>query len=97
MELVNKKTTTLNAQNTNNHQTRISSILLKLVSNIYIDQFVVTPVDKTNGNFTFLCNRFYVKVQIKELGIGSDAVSNNSDTYNMHDINDQLIINQHSD
>lgn len=41
MELVNKKTTTINAQNTDNCSTIISSILiLKIVFNINIDQFV---------------------------------------------------------
>ena len=41
MELVNTKTTTINAQNTKNYSTIISSILiLKLVFNINIDQFV---------------------------------------------------------
>lgn len=33
---------------------------------------------------------------MKELEIGPDGVSNNSYTYNKHDINDNLIINQHS-
>ena len=41
MELVNKKTTTINAQNTDSCSTKISSILiLKIVFNINIDQFV---------------------------------------------------------
>lgn len=33
---------------------------------------------------------------MKELEIGPDGVSNNSYTYNKHDINDNLMINQHS-
>ena len=33
---------------------------------------------------------------MKELEIGPDGVSSNSYTYNKHDINDNLIINQHS-
>ena len=33
----------------------------------------------------------------KKLVIGPDGVSSNSDTYNMHDINDDENINQHSE
>ena len=34
---------------------------------------------------------------IKELGIDPDGVSKNNDNYNMHGVNDKLIINQHTE
>lgn len=45
-------------------------------------------VDKTNRNVAFISKIFYIKASIKDAAIDPDDVSNNSDIYNMHDIND---------
>ena len=43
------------------------------------------------------CKCFYIEVVTKKLRIHPDGVWNNSATYNKHDINDQVAINEHSD
>ena len=44
----------------------------------------------------FFCKCFYIKLSVKELQIAPVGVSNNSsDTYNLHDITDHLMINQY--
>ena len=45
----------------------------------------------------FTCKHFNIEVLIKELGIDPYGVSNNRDAYNMHEFNDQVIINEHSE
>lgn len=49
------------------------------------DQLAVAPIDEPNKNGA-------VEVLIKELEIDPDGGSDNSDTYNMCDINNQHII-----
>lgn len=49
------------------------------------DQFPVALINKASGNFAFICKRFHIKM-LTELGIYTDGVSNNSDTYKMHGI-----------
>ena len=54
----------------------------------------------------FICKRFYIEVLIKELGmvyqtilaliIYRNGVLKNIDTYDMHDFNNQFIINEHN-
>ena len=53
------------------------------------DQLAVAPIDEPNKNGA-------VEVLIKELEIDPDGGSDNSDTYNMCDINNQHIITYHS-
>lgn len=38
---------------------------------------VVTPIDKVNGNDTFICQRFYVLALITELGLDQIKTSTN--------------------
>ena len=88
MELTNNRINTVKVQNNNNHPTEISSLRAT---------FVVAPVEKPIGNVAFICKSLYVDVLIKKLVIAPDRVSGNSDTYNVHDINDHENINQHSE
>ena len=60
------------------------------------DQFVVVPIDKANGNVLFICKCLYIEMLIKVLGTDQDGLSNSSGTYNMCDINDQVVINEYS-
>ena len=60
--------------------------MLKIVFDRYID--------KANGN-VFICKHLYIKVLIKQLGIGPDGTSQNCNTYNIYDINNHVTINQH--
>ena len=96
-ELVDNRVTTVKTRKNNNHPTGISSQNTTFIKNslqhIY-DQFVV-PFGKANGNVAFICKGFLIEVLVKELGIDSCGV-NNRGTYNMCDINDQVIINEHS-
>ena len=44
----------------------------------------------------FFCKCFCIELSVKELQIAPVGVSNNSsDTYNLHDITDHLMINQY--
>ena len=61
------------------------------------DQFVVAPIDRDNGHVAFICKHFYIELLIKKIGIDPNVVSNYSGTHNMLDIDDQLIINEHSE
>ena len=87
------------AQNTKNHPTETfllkGTFLRNNLQHIH-DQFAVSPIDKDNGNAAFICKRFYMRVLIKELGIGLGGTSSNNDNCNMHGIDDHLSINQHS-
>ena len=73
MELVNNRITSHKAKNLKNHPTETSFIKTTFLRNnlqhIY-DQFVVVRVEKANGNVAYICKRFYMKMLIKEPGIG---------------------------
>ena len=49
--------------------------------------YIITPIDKANGNIAFTCKRFYALTLLKELGIEPNNNVSTSDTYNM--INDK--------
>ena len=78
----------MKTQNINKYPTGTSilkiTIKIKDILPHTLDQFVVVPIKKANGNLTFIC----------KLGIFADGVSSNSDTYNMRDISGHLIIKQ---
>lgn len=57
------------------------------------DQFVVATIGESNGDVAFICKHFYIEVLIKELWIGPDEMLSKSNTYGMHDVNDNLPIN----
>ena len=73
MELVNNRITSHKAKNLKNHPTETSFIKTTFLRNnlqhIY-DQSVVAPIEKANGNVAYICKRFYMKMLIKEPGIG---------------------------
>ena len=97
MELIDNKIITLKTHNSNHHPTDTSSLKTTAVKNSIQqipDQFVVTPVDKANGNVAFIFKRFFIEVLLKELRMNPYGISNKSDTYDMGDINDQLLISQ---
>ena len=52
------------------------------------NKYVITPIDKANGNIAIICKRFYASILIKELDIGSN--NNNNPTY-------QQILDKYSD
>ena len=70
-------------------------IVKKSLDDIH-NKFVVAPIDKANGNVSFICKRFYVDVLIKELGINNINNENDITTYKEHNISDLQIINKHS-
>ena len=73
----------------NNH------IVKKSLDDIH-KKFVVAPIDKANGNVSFICKRFYIDVLIKELGINNINNENDITTYKEHNTSDLQIINKHS-
>ena len=83
MELVNNIITTLKVQTTKNHPNEFSLLKTTFFKNNlqYIhEEFVVTPIDNAHANVAFLYKGFYIEVLIKDLGIGKDGMSSNSDT-----------------
>ena len=38
-------------------------------------KYVITPIDKANGNIAFICKRYYALTIVKELGLNSDTGS----------------------
>ena len=38
-------------------------------------KYVITPIDKANGNIAFICKRYYALTIVKELGLDSDTGS----------------------
>ena len=51
-------------------------------------------IDEGKENIAFICKGFYIEVLVKELGTDTDGKSGNRDTYNVHDIDDWIIINK---
>ena len=85
---INNRIITLKMHNSNNNTTGnslLKTTFIKKSQHIHY-QFVVAPIDKANRNVAFICKRFYIEVLIEGLGIDTDGVSNNSDTYSMPDI-----------
>ena len=41
------------------------------------NEFVVTPIDKANGNVAFTCQQLYPLVLIKKLGLDQNTTSTN--------------------
>ena len=85
---INNRIITLKMHNSNNNTTGnslLKATFIKKSQHIHY-QFVVAPIDKANRNVAFICKRFYIEVLIEGLGIDTDGVSNNSDTYSMPDI-----------
>ena len=85
---INNRIITLKMHNSNNNTTGnslLKTTFIKKSQHIHY-QFVVAPIDKANRNVAFICKSFYIEVLIEVLGIDTDGVSNNSDTYSMPDI-----------
>ena len=51
-------------------------------------------IDKGKENVAFICKGVYIELLVKELGTDPDGKSDNRDTYNVHDIDDWIIINE---
>ena len=50
-------------------------------------QFVVTPIDKANGNVALICQRFYALVLIKERGLVLNKTGTNKTYITVHEAN----------
>ena len=48
---------------------------VKLSLSALRDRFVICPIDKATGNFSFVCKRFYATVLLKELGLKDGPLS----------------------
>ena len=90
---INNRIITVKTHNSNNNTTGNSLLKTTFIKRSQHKhyQFVVAPIDKANRNLAFICKRFYIEVLIEGLGINTDGVSNNSDTYSMPDIYVKLI------
>ena len=84
---INNRIITLKTHNSNNttRNSLLKTTFIKRSQHKHY-QFVVAPIDKANRNVAFICKSFYIEVLIEVLGIDTDGVSNNSDTYSMPDI-----------
>ena len=81
MELIYERIISLRTHNSNNHSTgtsalKTTAIITSSLKQIH-DQFVVTPIDKANGNVAFICKHFYKEVLGEDFGIDLDGASNN--------------------
>ena len=77
LELVDKRILIL--KNTLKHQHTREVLKDEEVKSCLADlhsKFVITPIDKANGNVAFICRRYYVSTIVKELGLGDNSISN---------------------
>ena len=96
-ELVDKRIETIKGTGLYNQpsinslkETHIKSSLKQLQND-----YILTPIDKANGNIAFICKRFYALTLLKELGIGPDNIST-SYTYEMvNNVKSEEIVKNH--
>ena len=55
------------------------------------NHFVVTRIDKANGNVVFACQQFHILVLIKELGLGHNSTNTNKTYIPVLKTNKQVI------
>ena len=98
MELVDKRIQHLNKDNndrSNNTASLKNKVIGKTLEQLQED-FIITPIDKANGNIAFTCKRFYAQTILNELGIRQNNRSS-SNTYNTVDANSKDdIIKKHA-
>ena len=54
-------------------------------------RFVVTPIDKANGNIASIFQQFYALALIKELGLDFNNIVTNKTYFPVHKTNNQVI------
>ena len=55
------------------------------------NQFVVTPIDKANGNVAFICQQFYALVLYKNWVLDHNNAGTNKTYIPIHKANNQVI------
>ena len=63
---------------------------LNILNDIH-NQFVVTPIDKVNGNVAFICQQFYALVLVEELGLDHNNTGTSKTYIPVHKANNQVI------
>ena len=53
----------------------LSNEEVKSCLSVLQSKYVITPIDKANGNIAFICKRYYALVIMKELGLGTQTGS----------------------
>ena len=88
----NEKITLANKISSKFHESELlQNNLLNTLNDIH-NQFVVTPIDKANGNVAFICQRLYALVLIKELGfLDHNNTGTNNTHIPVHKTNNQVI------